>query len=122
MEAPRCATLYCTNLDDQIHERDMRSNLFEFFVAHGEILGIQCARSKKLRGQAFVIFKEVSSATAAFRKMQGRMFMEKPIQIAYAKTQSNITALLNGTYQARPGKQPMEEPKEITQDNNTPTV
>jgi U1 small nuclear ribonucleoprotein A len=37
------------------------------------------SRSLKMRGQAFVIFKEVSSATNALRSMQGFPFYDKPM-------------------------------------------
>ena len=37
------------------------------------------SRSLKMRGQAFVIFKEMGSATNALRSMQGFPFYDKPM-------------------------------------------
>jgi hypothetical protein len=35
--------------------------------------------------QAFVIFKEINSASAALKSMQGFPFYDKPMRIAYAR-------------------------------------
>ncbi|GBP19377.1 U1 small nuclear ribonucleoprotein A [Eumeta japonica] len=55
-----------------------------------------------MRGQAFVIFKEIASATVALRSMQGFPFYDKPMRIQYSKTDSDIIAKVKGTYQERP--------------------
>lgn len=94
-------TLYCTNLDDKVSIADLKGNLFEFFVPFGEILGIEARSTKKMRGQAFVIFKDQTAATNALRKSQGQMFMEKPIKIEYARSKSDVVALLEGNYKSR---------------------
>ncbi|KAM6996553.1 U1 small nuclear ribonucleoprotein A isoform 2-T2 [Passerculus sandwichensis] len=54
-----------------------------------------------MRGQAFVIFKEMSSATNALRSMQGFPFYDKPMRIQYAKTDSDIIAKMKGTFVER---------------------
>ena len=51
--------------------------------------------------QAFVVFKEISSATNAMRSMQGFPFYDKPMRIAYSKGDSDIIAKMKGTYQVR---------------------
>ncbi|KAG6460338.1 hypothetical protein O3G_MSEX011913 [Manduca sexta] len=55
-----------------------------------------------MRGQAFVIFKEISSATVALRSMQGFPFYDKPMRIQYSKTDSDVIAKIKGTFQERP--------------------
>ncbi|KAI1229584.1 U1 small nuclear ribonucleoprotein A, partial [Lamprotornis superbus] len=50
---------------------------------------------------AFVIFKEMSSATNALRSMQGFPFCDKPMRIQYAKTDSDIIAKMKGTFVKR---------------------
>ncbi|EGI62578.1 U2 small nuclear ribonucleoprotein B'' [Atta colombica] len=57
-----------------------------------------------MRGQAFVIFKEIASATNALRSMQGFPFYDKPMRIQYAKTDSDIIAKMKGTFAERPKK------------------
>ena len=64
-----------------------------------------------MRGQAFVIFNEVTSATNALRSMQGFPFYDKPMRIQYAKGHSDIIAKRLGTYVERP-KQPTLDAKE----------
>jgi len=65
-----------------------------------------------MRGQAFVIFKEVTSATNALRGMQGFPFYDKPMRIQYAKQDSDVIAKMKGTFQERPARpKPEGEPK-----------
>jgi RNA recognition motif-containing protein len=55
----------------------------------------------KMRGQAFVAFRDVSDATQAVRHMQGFPFYDKPMRVGYAKVKSDAIAKLDGTYQAK---------------------
>ena len=64
-----------------------------------------------MRGQAFVIFKEVPSAVAAIKSMQGFPFYDKPMRIAFSRTDSDIIAKMKGTYQERPKRAPTESRK-----------
>ena len=59
-----------------------------------------------MRGQAFVIFNDVTMAANALRSMQGFPFYDKPMRISYAKNQSDIIAKRYGTYVERPKKDP----------------
>ena len=61
-----------------------------------------------MRGQAFVIFKEIQSATNALGAMQGFPFYDKPMRIAYTKTDSDIIAKMKGTYKERGTKKKEE--------------
>lgn len=38
---------------------------------HGRVIDIVCRRTEKDRGQAFVVFKDITDATAALRALQG---------------------------------------------------
>merc|ERR1719217_1232073 len=58
-------------------------------------------KSLKRRGQAWIIFKEVSSATNALRSLQGFPFYNKPMRINYAKTKSDAVSRVDGTYVER---------------------
>ena len=58
-----------------------------------------------MRGQAFVVFSEINSASSALRSMQGFPFYEKPMRIQYAKEQSDAIAKKYGTYVERPKKE-----------------
>lgn len=59
----------------------MKKSLYAIFSQFGQILDIVALKTLKMRGQAFVIFKEIASATNALRSMQGFPFYEKPMVI-----------------------------------------
>ena len=58
---------------------ELKKSLYAIFSQFGQILDILVSRIMKMRGQAFVIFKEVTSATNALRSMQGFPFYDKPM-------------------------------------------
>ena len=64
-----------------------------------------------MRGQAFVIFQDITAATTAAKSMQGFPFYDKPMRIAFAKTDSDIIAKKKGTFRERPKRQPGESKK-----------
>ena len=64
----------------------------------GKVIDVVAAKTYKLRGQAWVVFANAASATAAVRGLQDFPFYEKPMRITYAKSKSDATAKLEGTY------------------------
>lgn len=58
---------------------ELKKSLYAIFSQFGQILDIVVARNLKMKGQAFVIFKEVNSASNALRSMQGFPFYDKPM-------------------------------------------
>ncbi|PVU96031.1 hypothetical protein BB561_001433 [Smittium simulii] len=50
-----------------------------------------------MRGQAFVVFRDVSSATIAKRQLDGFMFYGKQMTVNYAKNKSDAIAKLDGS-------------------------
>ena len=55
--------------------------MYAIFSQFGQILDIVALKTIKMRGQAFVIFNDVNSATNALRSMQGFPFYDKPMVI-----------------------------------------
>jgi len=104
-------TIYINNLNEKIKKDDLKKSLYAIFTQFGQILDIVALKTLKMRGQAFVIFKEISSATNALRSMQGFPFYDKPMRINYSKTDSDMIAKIKGTYQERPKKAPGEAKK-----------
>ncbi|KAM3656330.1 U1 small nuclear ribonucleoprotein A-like [Ammospiza maritima maritima] len=94
-------TIYINNLNEKIKKDELKKSLYAIFSQFGQILDILVSRSLHMRGQAFVIFKEMSSATNALRSMQGFPFYDKPMRIQYAKTDSDIIAKMKGTFVER---------------------
>lgn len=58
---------------------ELKKSLYAIFSQFGQILDIIALKTLKMRGQAFVVFKEISSATTAIRSMQGFPFYDKPM-------------------------------------------
>ena len=58
---------------------ELKKSLYAIFSQFGQILDIVAMKTLKMRGQAFVIFKELSSGTNALRSMQGFPFYDKPM-------------------------------------------
>ena len=85
--------------------------MYAIFSQFGQILDIVALKTLKMRGQAFVVFKEIPSAVAAIKSMQGFPFYDKPMRIAFARTDSDMIAKLKGTFQERPKKAPTESKK-----------
>merc|ERR1712142_569870 len=94
-----------------IKKDDLKKSLYAIFSQFGQIVDIVALKTLKMRGQAFVIFKEISSATNALRAMQGFPFYDKPMKIAYCKTDSDIIAKQKGTYKDRGARKKEEEKK-----------
>lgn len=104
-------TIYINNLNEKVKKEDLKKSLYAIFSQFGQIMDIVALKTLKMRGQSFVIFKEISSATNALRTMQGFPFYDKPMRIAYSKTDSDVIAKLKGTYKERPKK--VKQPKPV---------
>lgn len=104
-------TIYVNNLNEKIKKDELKKSLYAIFSQFGQILDIVAMKTLKMRGQSFVIFKEISSATNALRSMQGFPFYDKPMRLSYSKKDSDIIAKMKGTFQERPKKKRKKEPK-----------
>ncbi|CAK1550647.1 unnamed protein product [Leptosia nina] len=119
-------TIYINNLNEKIKKEELKKSLYAIFSQFGQILDIVALKTLKMRGQAFVIFKEISSATVALRSMQGFPFYDKPMRIQYCKTDSDVIAKIKGTFQERP-KRPklpkgMDDGKKKKKDANRSAI
>ena len=92
-------------------------NLFSslMYLISGPILDIMAWKNLKMRGQAFVVYKEATSSANAIRSMQGKNtvlafkffcpgfpFYDKPMRLDFARGDSDIIAKMNGTFVERP--------------------
>lgn len=68
-------------------------------------------RKDGLRGQAWVIFEDVTAATAALQADQGFTFFGKALKIEFAREKSDKIAKMEGTYKPR-AKRPKLDPEE----------
>lgn len=58
---------------------DLKKNLYNLFGQFGVVLDVVAMKTLKMRGQAFVVFKDVASAANALRQMQNADFHGKPM-------------------------------------------
>uniref|UniRef100_A0A8D3BHQ5 Small nuclear ribonucleoprotein polypeptide B2 n=1 Tax=Scophthalmus maximus TaxID=52904 RepID=A0A8D3BHQ5_SCOMX len=91
-------TIYVNNINDKVKKEELKRSLYALFSQFGQIVDIVAMKTAKMRGQAFVVFKELAASTNALRQLQGFPFYNKPMRIQYAKTDSEVIAKVKGTY------------------------
>jgi U2 small nuclear ribonucleoprotein B'' len=74
---PPNQTLYVQNLNDKIRKPDLRLSLYTLFGTYGVVLDVVALKTRKERGQAFIAFRDVASATQAMRALDGFNFFGK---------------------------------------------
>ncbi|XP_047328499.1 U1 small nuclear ribonucleoprotein A [Impatiens glandulifera] len=102
-------TIYINNLNEKIKLEELKTSLHAVFSQFGKILEVLAFKTLKHKGQAWLVFDEVSSATNAIRQMQGFPFYDKPMRIQYAKVKSDVVAKADGTFVPREKKKRHEE-------------
>ncbi|KAI8920287.1 U2 small nuclear ribonucleoprotein B''-like protein [Powellomyces hirtus] len=95
---PPNQSLYVRNLDEHVHKEELRRSLYYLFSQHGQVIDVVALKSMKMRGQAFVVFREIASATSAMRSLQGFPLYSKSLSITYAKSKSNAVKIREGAY------------------------
>ncbi|XP_010931676.1 U1 small nuclear ribonucleoprotein A [Elaeis guineensis] len=106
---PPNMTIYINNLNEKIKMDELKKSLHAVFSQFGKILEVLAFKTLKHKGQAWVVFKDVSSASEALKRMQGFPFYDKPMRIQYAKTKSDIIAKADGTFVPRERRKRHEE-------------
>uniref|UniRef100_A0A4W3JYB0 Small nuclear ribonucleoprotein polypeptide B2 n=1 Tax=Callorhinchus milii TaxID=7868 RepID=A0A4W3JYB0_CALMI len=104
-------TIYINNINDKIKKDELKRALYSLFSQFGQIVDIVALKTMKMRGQAFVIFKELCSATSGLRQLQGFPFYGKPMRIQYAKTDSDVTSKMRGTFADKEKKKEKKKAK-----------
>ena len=79
--APR-ETIYVNNINEKVGKDELKKSLYAAFSQFGPILDVVALKTFKMRGQAFVVFRDITAATQAVRQMQGFPFYEKPMMIS----------------------------------------
>ncbi|OIW07356.1 hypothetical protein TanjilG_10191 [Lupinus angustifolius] len=100
-EVPKNVTIYINNLNEKIKIEKLKKSLVAVFSQFGKILEVLAFKTLKHKGQAWVVFENVSSASDAIRQLQGFPFYDKPMRIQYAKTKSDVIAKADGTFVPR---------------------
>ncbi|KAI9090837.1 u2 small nuclear ribonucleoprotein B''-like protein [Phlyctochytrium arcticum] len=100
---PPSQTLYIRNLNEKIQKEELRKSLYYLFSQHGRVLDVVALKTMKMRGQAFICFQSISSATTALRALQEFPFFDRHMKITFAKTRSNALRFRDGAYTPGPG-------------------
>ncbi|KKK18297.1 hypothetical protein AOCH_005539 [Aspergillus ochraceoroseus] len=88
--------LQVRNLEERIKVDQLKEALEEIFSEYGNVLEIVAKTNLKAKGQAFVVFDNVESATRAIDEINGFEIFDKPMVLDYAKTRSDVTVLREG--------------------------
>ncbi|KAF5744131.1 U1 small nuclear ribonucleoprotein A isoform X2 [Tripterygium wilfordii] len=108
-EVPPNMTIYINNLNEKIKIDELKKSLHAVFSQFGKILEVLAFKRLKHKGQAWVVFEDVSAATNAIRQMQGFPFYDKPMKLQFAKTKSDIIAKADGTFVPREKRKKHED-------------
>lgn len=97
MAAPN-ETLYIQNLPDssKTKKSTIKRALLCLLSPFGPVVSLNVTKTKKLRGQAWVVFADVAAATLALRELQGQNVLGKPIRLQYALQKSDATLRKEG--------------------------
>jgi len=124
-------TIYVNNVNEKLKREELVQSLRHVFGQFGKIVDIICyTKILKAKGQAFIVFDQIESATKALTEMQNFMFYNKPIRVSFAKAKSDAISKRDGSFHPRM-KRPREkktkvkgEPaaKKLMTDNNRQAV
>ncbi|KAF3436464.1 hypothetical protein FNV43_RR23556 [Rhamnella rubrinervis] len=120
-EIPPNVTIYINNLNEKIKLEELKKSLHAVFSQFGKILEVLAFKTLKHKGQAWVVFDDVSSASNALRQMQGFPFYDKPMRIQYAKTKSDLIAKADGTFVPREKRKRHEEKGKKRKEQHDPS-
>ena len=78
---PRNNTLYINNLNERVRLEDLKEELNKVFSEFGSIIEIKAKKDIRMRGQAFVVFDDISSAKKALEALNKKLFFGKELVI-----------------------------------------
>lgn len=94
-------TIYIQNLNEKIKLKELKDSLYHVFSQFGQILDIYVSKDLKRRGQAWVVFEDLSGSTKAVREMPNFVFYGKPMRVQFAMNKSDIIAKIDGSFKPR---------------------
>jgi len=101
-DIPPNQTIYVNNLNEKVKKDELKRSLYHVFSQFGNILEIIATKTYKMRGQAWVIFDDLSGSTKALREMQSFQFYGKAMRISFAKSKSDVVSKADGSFIPRP--------------------
>ena len=89
-------TLYINHLNEKIKTDLLRENLYYLFSQYGDVLEINLRKSRKMKGQAFIVYKDINDASRAKVSLNNFLFLGTRINVDYAKSKSDIIVKIKG--------------------------
>ncbi|KAF0902245.1 hypothetical protein E2562_014481 [Oryza meyeriana var. granulata] len=108
-DIPPNQTVYLRNLNEKVKKEELKRSLYALCSQYGRILDVVALKTPKLRGQAWVVFSEITAATNAFRGLQDFDFYGKRMRVQYAKTRSDCLATEDGSSAPKEKRKKQEE-------------
>jgi U2 small nuclear ribonucleoprotein B'' len=62
-----------------MHKPELRMSLYMLFSTHGPVLDVVAMKTKKMRGQAHIVYRDSQTSTQAMRALQGFEFFGKEL-------------------------------------------
>lgn len=82
-------TIYVKNLNDQVNSSIIKTNLYLLCSSFGDIVDVIIKpRSRKMRGQAHIIFSNLKEAQVAHQELQDFVFFDKRMVVEYSRRKS----------------------------------
>ncbi|KAI8927433.1 hypothetical protein BC831DRAFT_452342 [Entophlyctis helioformis] len=91
------STLYVRNLHEALSLKKVKLALTALFSKYGDVVDIKLKRNIHHRGQAFVSFKDIETASRAKAEIHGFPLFGKPMDIQYAREPAYAISELQGT-------------------------
>jgi len=98
MSNPPNQTLYVSNLNESVNKQELRRSLYSLCSQFGRIMDVVALKTRKMRGQAFVVFTDIDSATQAKRTLNAFQFYGRPLRCDYARGKSHAVMKEDGTF------------------------
>lgn len=96
---PPNTTLYVQNLNERVPLEHLKKTLWEIFGEHGQVMDIIAKGRMALRGQAFILFHDVETATRALGSLQGGRIYGRSMNIRFARYKSDWLSQQDGTFE-----------------------
>ncbi|KAI8867493.1 hypothetical protein GQ42DRAFT_149548 [Ramicandelaber brevisporus] len=119
----KSATIYLRGLDERCSKDVLKRMLYDFGQTFGTVIDVVVAPTQQMRGQAFLVFSESSEAAKVLEDINSKrqrqrqkqsnegddmMVLGDKLVAEYARTKSDATAKVDGTY--RPSRDPKKQP------------
>jgi RNA recognition motif-containing protein len=77
---------------------ELKQTLFHLFSQYGDILEVHARKSFRMKGQAFIIFRDLAAAASAKSALDNALIFGKNIKVNYSKQVSDVINDMSGKY------------------------